>query len=152
VAPVVYADSQCPAGYKAMFADGIERVASESPFSGVGSVDWVITPWTEYINDNGGTVFVTADIPLLGVDPSGEWIGLDYPIDDEATGAWTGMRNDYTTHDVTCSNWTDDDPFGALAHGSNGLPNATDDNFVGTQLEYGRGYCYFEQPFYCVEQ
>ena len=25
VAPVVYADAQCPAGYKAMFVDGIER-------------------------------------------------------------------------------------------------------------------------------
>ncbi len=152
VPPVTYADAQCPAGYKAMFAHGSDRVASESPYQGDGQVDWVIAPWTEYVNDNGGTVFVTGDIALLGVDASGAWVGLDYAIDDEVTAAWTGMANDYTTHAMTCSDWTDGDPNAYLSQGSDGVPSVTDDDFVGTALQFGRGFCFSVSPFYCVEQ
>lgn len=149
---VNFADAHCQDGHKAMFVYGDERVATIEPHDGDGQVDWVLEPWTEYVNADGERIWTTQSIALLGVDENGNWAGLDHPIADAGTDAWTGMRDDYTAHDITCSDWTEDDPFGSLVEGSNGLASATDQNVVGTDRDFGRGYCFFEHSFFCAEQ
>src|SRR5262249_53268284 len=43
---ITLADSYCPTGFKALFSAAGRRVASTTPFSGSGQVDWALKPWT----------------------------------------------------------------------------------------------------------
>lgn len=146
------ADTFCNEDEKAMFADGDERIASVTPWQADGQVDWALAPYTEYVNEQGDVISTTGELALLGVDDDQQWTGLEHPISEIPLKVWTGLFDDYVTHSENCSNWTDDDAFAFLTQGANGLPAEIDTNAVGTDLVYGRGFCFEPHYFYCVEQ
>jgi hypothetical protein len=101
-------DAYCPNGYKALFAFGSARVATVTPNVGNGQVNWVLRPWTRYVNATGSPVWLTNKSALLGV-AGGTFRGLTNPIAPSAASLTaTGMAVDWTTLSSlrTCSNWT----------------------------------------------
>lgn len=104
--PVVYADAQCDPGFTALFVDGTNRVASVTPYTGDGQVDWVLQPWTEYVNSDGQRIWTTTDLRLLGVDDAFTWQGLENPVTPSVNFGRTGMVGDYTTSTADCNGWT----------------------------------------------
>jgi len=97
------------AGALALFAHGDERRASASPYAGDDAVDWVLQPWTRYLNDAGELIWLTESIPLLGVDAEGGLHDLDHEIwiYPENNPAFTGMNANWTTQeDAACDGWT----------------------------------------------
>jgi hypothetical protein len=110
VGPVVdYADAHCPAGYKALFADGLHRVATITPNKGDGRKGWVLQPWTRYVNQAGAPIWTTNQSALLGV-VDGKFQGLTNAIAplDQLNYAITGMNADWTILQAgsNCANWT----------------------------------------------
>jgi hypothetical protein len=103
------ADAHCPAGYKALFADGLKRIATVTPNKGDGRKDWALRPWTRYVNPAGAPIWTTNQSALLGV-VDGKFQGLTNRIAglDQLSYAVTGMNADWTTLPAgdKCSNWT----------------------------------------------
>lgn len=105
---VVGADARCNAGakpttavYKALIVDGANRVASVSPNTGDGQVDWVFRPGQNYFRSDGIT-------PVMTTDAAGLFIGtLTNPFTASPTGRsnWMGLNADWTTSVNLCSNW-----------------------------------------------
>ena len=101
-------DATCPFGYRAMFSDGVDRIATETPNTGDGQVDWVLEPWTAYVNFEGDLLAITDAAALLGVH-DGAFSNLTNPITpDDNGGVWTGMNQDWTAMGANenCNNWT----------------------------------------------
>jgi hypothetical protein len=103
------ADAHCPVGYKALFADGLKRVATITPNKGDGRKDWVLRPWTRYVNQAGAPIWTTNESALLGVT-DGKFQGLINAVapDDLLNYAVTGMNADWTILRAgdNCANWT----------------------------------------------
>ena len=140
------------AGYRAMFADGVARRASSTPNVGDGQIDWVLAPWTRYVNSLGAVVWTTDETALLGVD-GGAIVALEAPID--TTGGLgpgavvTGMAENWVAHDGNmCNESSSASPtnFRATADPSATLNGAyLDDNA-------GAVNCSIALKYYCVEQ
>jgi hypothetical protein len=103
---VANVDRHCPAGYKALFADGLHRVATTTPNVGDGQKDWVLRPWTRYVTDVGAPIWLTNNSALLGVVDR-KFQGLTNALVTEFFSI-TGMKADWTTLPTgrNCANWT----------------------------------------------
>ncbi len=143
-------DAACEAagfpGYKAMFADGVSRRATLTPYTGDGQIDWVLSPWTRYVRPDGALVWVTDASALLGVE-DGDAAPLLAPIRESAIGVRTGLRANWVTETTdNCSNWTSD---------SAGLPETLG---RAAEVELAQvlagipNFCDIGVPVYCVEQ
>ena len=93
-------------GYRAMLADGVNRVASLSPMTGDGQVNWTLARYTQYINVDGNVVWTTDASALLGVQ-AGVASSLTNPIaaTDDGWGSWTGLNSNWTSGD-NCVHWS----------------------------------------------
>jgi hypothetical protein len=146
-------DAHCPTGYKALFADGLHRVATISPNKGDGQKGWVLRPWTRYVNQAGAPIWTTNQSALLGV-VDGRFQGLTNRI-AESGYVITGMNGDWTIlqPEDNCANWTS-----VTARGLQiGLARFTDLNFLREQ-DFAPYPCDPRPVFttawsvYCVEQ
>ena len=102
-------EAEFGAGALAMFAFGDERRATVAAYVGDGAVDWVLDPWTRYLNDAGDLVWLTESIALLGVDGAGDTHDLHHPlwVQVENNPVFTGMNTNWTTQvDADCNGWT----------------------------------------------
>jgi len=135
--------------FRALFAFGDARVASVTPNTGDGQVDWVLAADTIYVNVNGDLVWTTDDAALLGVS-DGTASSLINPIFDESYRAIrTGMESDWTTLSSAddCDGWTISNNTGSEAYGR------ADGTTGGSFLMYNTGCCGCSGiRFYCVEQ
>lgn len=126
--PVAAADGACESGYRAMFVVPGLRVATTEPYGTAGSTDWVLSPYTAYVNYEGAEVWTTDETPLLGVR-EGTQQDLLAPLTDENSQNLfdyqiaTGLSPDWTASNAnTCNGWT------SSSDGQNarfGLPVAT---------------------------
>ncbi len=146
---VEYLDFRCDehlVGSKAMFVLPGVRVASETAYLGDGQVDWVLQPWTQYVNDDGDEVWTTDDVALLGVS-GGQAVDLlapiaagpvNYPVRSGLDQAWRISVYD-------CKGWTSN--------------SGADDQLLGIAASvsgylhgYDVGGCDELALLYCVEQ
>lgn len=153
--PVSFADSRCEPGYAAMFAYPDVREATTVAFDSVGATDWVLTPYTAYVRPDGTLVWITDDVPLLGVRAGAPQPLVNSVVDPNcgqfcfALREVTGLATDWTTKVTeTCSLWTS---ASAGATAAVGNPYLTDDfidngdNLPCDDLNVFTGV-------YCVEQ
>jgi hypothetical protein len=87
---------------------GMERTASKTPFLGDGQVDWVLKPYTRYLNVAGDLVWTTDGVSLLGVR-NGNAAPLINPLVPGAVASdtvWAGFTDNWTTSSFTCTNWS----------------------------------------------
>jgi len=135
------------AGALSMFVHGDERRATLGAYAGDGAIDWVLDPWTRYVNDADELVWVTESIALLGVDGSGDNHDLLHPlwVYVDNNPAFTGMNIDWTTQvDADCNGWT------LPAGGTLGAGNpwfVGDGDFLRLP---GTSTCGNSRGFYCV--
>jgi hypothetical protein len=101
-----HADTHCAPGYKALFSEGLHRIATVTPNKGDGQRGWVLRPWTRYVNDVGAPIWTTDKSALLGVNAS-TFRGLINPILGDAY-IITGMKADWTPLPAgsNCAGWT----------------------------------------------
>lgn len=135
------------AGALSMFVHGDERRATMTAYAGDGAIDWVLDPWTRYLNDADELVWITESVPLLGVDSAGDHHDLLHPlwVHVENNPAFTGMNIDWTTQvDADCNGWT------LPAGGTLGAGNpwfVGDGDFLRLP---GTSTCGNSRGFYCV--
>jgi hypothetical protein len=100
-----FCNTQFGLDYKALLVDGVTRVASKSPYAGDGQVDWVLKPYTRYVNAAGSLIWTTDNVALIGVRngkpaaTSGTFGGGGSDF------AWAGFETDWTTSTLTCGRW-----------------------------------------------
>jgi hypothetical protein len=123
--PVAAADSECPVGYKAMFAYAGVREAALDAYHGTGSVDWVLRPYTAYVRPDAELIWITDENPLLGVRDLGP-IPLENPISPECPDGFgcvlgrvvTGIGSSWlTSADNNCDDWTNGTEMGTTRRG-----------------------------------
>jgi hypothetical protein len=143
---VAAADSHCEAGYKAMFAFGNVRRATTIPLQSSGAVDWVVRPYTYYYNVNNEPVFLTDDVPLIGVR-GGQYVGIETAVAFVTGPVITNVSTNYLTLQTrNCQNWSSATS-GLLTYG---VPFELDDGFIDSDA-FGID-CNTQFFFYCVEQ
>ncbi|MCE9501119.1 MAG: DUF1554 domain-containing protein [Leptospira sp.] len=88
--------------YKALIVDSANRIASVTPFTGAGQVDWVFFPDTDYFRSDGVT-------PVLKTNSNGIFLfGTLANAVDSSGQYYTGLTADWTSSLVgTCSDWSD---------------------------------------------
>lgn len=101
-------DSQCPTGKtcKAIIMDTNNRYACTSNTScgGIYSKDWVLEPFTTYINTLGQILATTNSTSVFG--NNGAFV-FNYPISANGGKAWTGFDNYFMANkDANCQNWS----------------------------------------------
>ena len=146
------ADSYCPTGYKALFSGGGFRVASVKPNVGDGQVDWVLKPWTRYVNVNSQLIWLTQTVRLLGVT-GGVFKGLTNAIvPGSNSGYLTGMSSNWVALPAgrNCDAWT---KATSASQGMFGIGGST----TGLFLEQASDFTYpcsdtTSLRVYCVEQ
>lgn len=145
--PIAHADSLCMGGYKAMFAFGDVRRATTVGNELVNPVDWVVQPYTYYYNAQSNPVWLTDDVPLLGVR-NAAFVGLENPVRPLITGvSLTGLRADWTTlPSDNCNGWT----FGGSYPVSHGVTFSTGIEFIVETAN--ERTCGDPSELYCVEQ
>jgi hypothetical protein len=162
---ITFVDSKCDVGYKAMFAIPGVRVATSVANQSVGAVDWVLQPYTAYTRADGTLIWVTDDVPLLGVR-NGASEPLENPIAVPCTGEFcsligtryliTGLQQNWITPPPqNCNGW---------ASSSTGVNTTLGDRLSATQFLSNNTTtdCEFTPPdctiacagatVYCVEQ
>lgn len=146
---VATVDALCPTGYRAMFSDGELRRATSAPNAVVDPVDWVLEPYTAYLNATGALVWVTDDVPLLGVrgGVSEPLLAPIVPFEDNPPGCITGMNADWTAPATAdCQGWSTAD---ASEDHNVGIPWVQD---LGSFLNNGGlTPCNLSEHVYCVE-
>ena len=153
---VAHVDLRCEnaglEGYKALFADGTNRRASVSPHAGDGQIDWVLTPWTRYVRDDGELVWTTDEIALLGVR-DGKPQPVLVPIASQVVQrAATGLRGNWVTElNADCNNWTSNSS-GASQYMGDPEELSSELFLAGITPEISPGNCASSVPVYCVEQ
>ncbi len=146
--PVAFADEACPDGYKAMFAFGDSRRATTQPWGAQGSVDWVLAPYTAYTRADGTLLWVTDDVPLLGVRNHSSQPLLAPLVATLGLGFMTGMRDDWRTLEGgDCAGWST----GAATEIKHAGVSGQVESF-GFLDNGGEGPCTNFDAFYCVEQ
>jgi hypothetical protein len=143
-------DDGCPFGYRAMFSDGADRIASETANTGDGQVDWVLRPWTAYVNEDGDLLAITDGAALLGVR-DGVFSNLENAIGTPS--CYTGLNQDWTSMQANenCNNWSNaTDAYQMMV----GLANSTNEQFLrqSQDFTYGCSDQGFTRPIYCVEE
>ncbi|MEZ4221861.1 MAG: DUF1554 domain-containing protein [Polyangiaceae bacterium] len=141
---VAGADARCGTGFRAMFSDGTNRIASKSALAGDGQVDWPLTPWTIYKSPTGTAIGRTGETGLLGVE-GGIWKGL-WAKPGLSNAAWTGLLQDYTSSTVNCSGWTSSSAGVVTYFGNSGF---TTQQFL--EMQGLTNTCDFTRFLYCVE-
>ena len=150
--PVGLADGLCPVGHRALFAvPGVRQATNGTPRTADNQIDWPLRPYTAYVNNTGDLIWMTDDVPLLGVR-DGEGQPLENPVifvgNCQTRGVLTGLNDDWTNAlDNTCNGWssTSSDLDANL-----GQPCLTEDF-----LDNDAFSCASLTPlsfFYCVEQ
>ncbi len=147
--PVATLDALCPGGYRAMFSDGENRRATTVGNGVFDPVDWVLEPYTAYLNADGALLWVTDEVALLGVR-TGTAQPLLAPIvafEDNPPGCFTGMNPDWTAPaSANCQGWSS--------------TSASDDHNVGIPWVQDQGSflnnggltpCNLPEHVYCVE-
>lgn len=84
------------------------KIASLSPSKGDGQLNWVLRPWTRYVNESGQPIWLTNASALLGVNGA-VFQGLINPIVPGSGFLYvTGMKADYTVLPSVrnCNDWT----------------------------------------------
>jgi hypothetical protein len=147
------ADDGCPFGYRAMFADGADRIASVTANTGDGQVDWVLRPWTAYVNEDGDLLAITDAAALLGVH-DGVFANLTNAIDPGNNGGtWTGLNQDWTAMPANenCNNWTNATNSYQMMQGISGQVTP---GFLrqSQDFTYGCSDQGFTRPLYCAEE
>lgn len=143
--PVATVDAACPSGYKALFAYGSDRRATTVPFKSVNAVDWVLKPYTYYYNVLENPIWLTREVPLLGVE-NGAFVGLENGISETSYVYVSGLNVDGTTlGSDNCQGWSS--------------VNTGYSKRVGIGLSTDEGYlfdstsdCGYQVLVYCVEQ
>ncbi|MEQ9362884.1 MAG: DUF1554 domain-containing protein [Leptospirales bacterium] len=147
-------DSQCnsaadkPSGggtYKAMVADGTNRIACTTANCGTGTgehTDWVLKPSKEYRRSDGSTVLGTTTANGVFSFP------LTNAIKTAVVGTnstRTGLETNWTSSANDCSNWGDNT---AGSSSAGGLHDQTNSNL----LNIGTSGCSNASKVICVEQ
>jgi hypothetical protein len=124
------ADAECNANppnqgtYKALLVDGTTRVACTSADCGTSGVDegvdWVLSPNTTYVREDGTTIIGTTSSAAIFPFP------LDASIGTTGLSYWTGLEDDWTTSSDNCSGWTATSDVFA----NEGLADATDSQAI----------------------
>lgn len=97
--------------FKAMISDGVTRVAATSAFDPSEAKDWVLHPYTAYLNPSLQLVSVTGPIPLLGVVPNADpnlpnlQLPLKNPINNGEVTVWTGLTSEWLSATNNCGKW-----------------------------------------------
>ena len=142
-------DDACPFGYRAMFSDGVDRIATDTPLVGDGQVDWVLEPWTAYVNEEGDLLAITDAAALLGVH-GGVFANLDNAIG--TVSVYTGLNQDWTAMQANenCNNWTNATNSYQMM---TGVSSQTSAQFLrqSQDFTYGCSDQGFTRPIYCVE-
>jgi hypothetical protein len=145
--PVAAADASCPVGYKALFAYAAVRRASTSPNNLANPIDWVIQPYTYYVNETENPVWLTDDVALLGMR-KGAFSPLQNQINGAVAVVLTGLNGDWTTLGTdNCNGWSSSNA-GYSKH--YGLSFSQDIGFLYSGDELIS--CDAVVNFYCVEQ
>jgi Protein of unknown function (DUF1554) len=123
VNPVAFADSSCEPGSLAMFAYPGVREAALSDLDTSESIDWVLQPFTAYVSETAELIWITDDVPLLGVR-RGEQGALENSVVPEcemlcsARHSVTGLIGGWTTRvDETCNQWSSSSDLDSLRVG-----------------------------------
>lgn len=156
--PVAFADSLCQPGYSAMFAFPGVREAALNPYDPTGSIDWVLQPYTAYVGEQEEVVWITDDVPLLGVRdgaqqgllagitalcPEGNFCLHGRPL--------TGLDTDWTTSTTEdCDGWTSSTDTDSARRGAAGSTvTYLYDSALTTGCDFGP---LSSTDIYCVEQ
>ncbi|MEM6295965.1 MAG: DUF1554 domain-containing protein [Myxococcota bacterium] len=153
---IAHVDARCESaglgGYKAMFANGTSRRATVTPYVGDGQMDWVLTPWTRYLRDDGELIWVTDESALLGVR-DGNPEPLLQPIATQlVTTVYTGLRGNWLAElNDDCVNWSTNSS--GASHYAGQPDELTSALFLaGTTPAISPGNCGSTTPVYCVQQ
>jgi len=148
------ADARCeeafgnlPGAWKALIADGVDRIASATSWSGEGqSIEWVLRPYAIYMNigqdQNKKLIGVTGKERLLGR----EGVDLFNPIGLLGAEVWTGLNSDWTSSEVDCDDWKSK---AVENKGSVGQAFAKNGTYLNLQEDR---VCSETRHLYCVQQ
>jgi len=139
-------DAACRGGagpsYLGLVVDGTTRIASRTPFKGDGQLNWVLKPYTRYVNEVGDLVWTTDNISLFGVR-NGNPAPLINPIAPSGSiFGWVGVNDDWTTSSSNCNVWTES----TAAASGNGF------RLTDTTLHAMLATCDTNGRIICVEQ
>lgn len=123
----------------------VDGVATTIPFGNANAVDWVLRPYTYYVNSSENLIWVTRETPLLGVK-NGAFVGLANPISQYTRTIISNLNPDGTLLETdNCEGWSGvDETFSTHI----GFPPLSDAGF----LDYTVVACGYLVAFYCVEQ
>jgi hypothetical protein len=115
---VAGADAKCVAAfgptYKALISDGMARVATTTRgdtttgtgILATGSVDWVLKPYTQYVNASDQLVWSTDQAPFLGVSGGRFVMSLTSKINPlDAEPSWAGVEPFWMSTPNNCKGW-----------------------------------------------
>jgi hypothetical protein len=130
--------------WKAMISDGMFRIASANGWSNDGQKEWVLLPYTAYLNASQELIGVTGEDSLLGVPQTG---ALIHAIGLVESQVWTGLNDDWTSNADDCDDWKSGSAQneGAVGQASDALANYL-------RLENVEGACNTPRRLYCVQQ
>jgi hypothetical protein len=116
---VAGADAKCAAafgaGWKAVISDGVKRQATSTQadhLSGTGieavdPIDWVLKPFTRYLNSKEQVVWTTDEAAMLGVTGGTFYASLTNKLNpDTFRFGWAGCFYDWHPFFDTCQRWT----------------------------------------------
>jgi len=131
--------------YKALIVDGINRIASVSPNTGDGQVDWVLQANTNYYRADGTTLVMTTDANGLMVFAVNGGSDLTNPFIPDTFNYWTGLASDWQTSNDTCGTWNNNQN---TSVGNMGLGSAT----TFEAIDSTSNNCDVTRKLLCVEQ
>jgi hypothetical protein len=115
--------------WKALIVGG-GRQATATGNVGDQQRDWVLHPFTVYVNDAKSMIWATDSLPLLRVDSTGTTGPLLAPLFTSVSQTtsnypWGGFDSDWTTlpDNLTCAGWAINDKNAATDSGEIILPN-----------------------------
>lgn len=161
--PVGYADSRCPAGSLALFAvPGVRQATNGTPYAADALLDWPVSPYTAYTRADGSLIWITDDVPLLGVR-AGSPQPLDLAIRAECTTEFcafnnnrvvTGLNANWTNASVdTCDGWSSTSENVDFAVGASLSATEFLDSNEEVACSFGTTAVFGGTPrFYCIEQ
>lgn len=145
---VGHADSLCPPSYKALFSFGLDRRATTTANQSVSPLDWVLTPYTAYTNSEGEVVWITDDVPLLGIR-SGSFQSLEATIATAGAPIITGMNADWTTLTAnSCNGWFSTSSSFVMSYGYSFYEDTRFLNTASTATHCDAGMA----SVYCIQQ